>query len=331
MKKKAAIFGVALAIGFCGAGYYYHYQESMAQELADTLTLSGNVDIRETSLAFRQSDRVAEILVEEGDTVTKGQLIARLDNAELTLSRQKTAAQVQAQENAVARLHNGTRAEDLAQARARAEAAEADSRNAASNYWRMQQIFDSVAGISEQELDNARRTMEAAAAKTKETHAALAEAMNGARSEDIAEAEANLTALKEELARQDYLLSQYELTAPSDGVVRSRLLEVGDMASANTPVVKLSLLDKKWVRAYVTEEQLGRIYEGQEAEVLIDSQKDKPIKGQIGYISSTAEFTPKNVQTDELRTALLYEVRVYVEDSNNVLRMGMPATVKISL
>ena len=121
------------------------------------------------------------------------------------------------------------------------------------------------------------------------------------------------------------------MRAPTNGVIRSRLLEVGDMASPSTPVFKLSLLDKKWVRAYVKESDLGRIYEGQSASVYIDSQKDKPIAGQVGYISDTAEFTPKTVQTDELRTALVYEVRVHVDDDANVLRLGMPATVKIDL
>lgn len=119
------------------------------------------------------------------------------------------------------------------------------------------------------------------------------------------------------------------LRAPSNGVIRSRLMEVGDMASPQQPLFKLSLDTKKWVRAYVSEAELGRVYEGQSAEVYIDSFPDRPITGQIGYISGTAEFTPKTVQTDDLRTALLYEIRVYVNDEANVLRMGMPATVKV--
>ena len=127
------------------------------------------------------------------------------------------------------------------------------------------------------------------------------------------------------------MLDQYVLRAPADGVIRSRLMEVGDMASPQQPVFKISLNTKKWVRAYVKELDLGRIYEGQSANVYIDSNPNKPITGQIGYISSTAEFSPKTVQTDELRTDLLYEVRVYVTDEDNVLRMGMPATVKIDL
>ena len=191
--------------------------------------------------------------------------------------------------------------------------------------------YDSVQGISEQDLDNARSQAEAKQAEVDAAQEALNEAMNGPRSEDVRAAEAQLQALQEEQAREEYLLSQYELRAPMKGVIRSRLVEPGDMASPSTPVFNLSLLDKKWVRAYVKEDDLGRIYEGQSAKVYIDSQKEKPLTGQIGYIADTAEFTPKTVQTDELRTALVYEVRVYVDDDANVLRLGMPATVKIEL
>ena len=132
------------------------------------------------------------------------------------------------------------------------------------------------------------------------------------------------------MARQEYVLSNYQLVAPSDGVIRSRLLEVGDMASTTRPVFKLSLNDKKWARVYVKETDLPKIFEGQEAKIYLDGRTE-PIIGQIGYISGTAEFTPKTVQTDELRTSLVYEVRVYADDPDNVLRLGMPTTVKIAL
>ena len=156
-------------------------------------------------------------------------------------------------------------------------------------------------------------------------------AVAGPRSEDVAAGEAQLDALKNTLKQEEYTLSQSELTAPQDGVIRSRLMEVGDMASPQKPVFRMSLNTKKWVRVYVKEGDLGKIHEGKDARVYTDSDPKNPVKGQIGYISSTAEFTPKNVETSELRTALLYEVRVYVTDPENRLRMGMPATVKIGL
>ncbi|MDD6127543.1 MAG: HlyD family efflux transporter periplasmic adaptor subunit [Veillonellaceae bacterium] len=328
-KKGAAVVVLVLAIAEGVLGYQ-RYEAAQAEEAAKVLSLSGNVDVREVSLAFRGSDRIAEILVDEGDTVKKGQVLARLDGRELELSIAKTQADIRSQQSTVEKLHNGTRSEEIAQAQQNYEQAQAAAANAQGTYARYQAIYDDIQGISRQTLDTARHDAEAKQAAAGAAQSAYEEAVNGARPEDIAIGEANLDASNQELARLEYQLSQYELRAPADGVIRSRLLQPGDMASSSTPVFKLSLLNKKWVRVYVKETDLGKVYEGQQADVYIDSQK-APIAGQVGYISGTAEFTPKTVQTDELRTALVYEVRVYVDDDDNVLRLGMPATVKIAL
>lgn len=330
-RQKGILAVIFVLLAGLGLFAYQQHEAAVKRAAAQELTLSGNVDLREVTLSFRESDRIKEILVEEGDTVEEGQVLARLDTDELKIDLRKTKAQIAAQESAVEKLHNGTRTEEIEQARQKLKAAQAAASNAQGIYERRQAVYDSVQGISEQDLDNARSQAEAKQAEVDAAQEALNEAMNGPRSEDVRAAEAQLQALQEEQAREEYLLSQYELRAPMKGVIRSRLVEPGDMASPSTPVFNLSLLDKKWVRAYVKEDDLGRIYEGQSAKVYIDSQKDKPLAGQIGYIADTAEFTPKTVQADELRTALVYEVRVYVDDDANVLRLGMPATVKIEL
>lgn len=324
-KKKAVLFLAACLLGL--AAYLYH--AFCQQENQEELVLQGNVDVREVSLAFRQSDRILEMLAEEGDRVQKGQVLARLDTQELKLQLQRLNAEIAAQQSTVDKLHNGTRPEEIRQAEGNLRQAQAAAEHAAGVYQRKRDIYTSIAGISQQELDNAYHDMEAKQATMSVAEAALQEAKAGPRQEDIAGAEAGLQALRNEQLRYIYLLSQYELQAPDDGVIRSRLLEAGDMASPSKPVFKLSLPGKKWVRAYVPETELGRVYEGQQARVYIDSLPGKAIGGQVGYISGTAEFTPKHVQTEELRTSLVYEVRVYVDDADNVLRLGMPATVRI--
>lgn len=330
-KRKKGLIGVLVLCILAGGYYAYERYEAYQQaEAAKTLTLSGNVDVREVDLAFRESDRIAKVLVEEGDTVKAGQVLATLDDNELKLSIQKTQSQIAAQQSNVDKLHNGTRSEEIQQAQSDYDAAKAAADNATATYQRYQKIYNDVQGISAQELDNAQKDAEAKTASAQAAQHKLEEAQNGSRAEDISAGEANLKALQDELAREQYVLSQYVLKAPADGVIRSRLLEAGDMASPSSPVFKLSMTSKKWVRVYVKETDLGKIHEGQKASVYIDSQKE-PITGQVGYIADTAEFTPKTVQTDELRTALVYEVRVYVDDPENVLRLGMPATVKISL
>lgn len=324
--KRVVLLFLALIV----AGMTFYFYQAERQQGDGELVLLGNVDVREVSLAFRQSDRLLEVLAEEGDRVQKGQVLARLDSRELNLQLQKLNAEIAAQQSTVDKLHNGTRPEEIRQAEGSLRQARAAAEHAAGVYQRQREIFDSIAGISRQELDNARHDLDAKNAALSAAEAAWQEAEAGPRQEDIAGAEAGLQALRDEQLRYAYLLSQYELCAPETGVIRSRLLEAGDMASPAKPVFKLSLLDKKWVRTYVPEKELGRIYEGQRALVYIDSQPAKAIEGQVGYISGTAEFTPKNVETEELRTSLVYEVRVYVTDGDNVLRLGMPATVKIA-
>lgn len=263
----------------------------------------------------------------------KGQVLAKLDTQDLNYKIDVTKSQIAAQQAVVDKMHNGTRPEDLAQAAAKVNAAKAEKDFLTADYNRKMDSYNTSGGkaISRQAIDDAKAKLDVASSKLTEAEQANNLAKAGPRAEDVAAAEAQLKGLQDTLAGQEYTLSQSELIAPQDGVIRSRLLEVGDMASPQRPVFRISLDTKKWVRVYVAEPDLGKIHEGEAADVYIDSYPDKPVNGTIGYISSTAEFTPKSVQTNELRTALLYEVRVYVDDKDNVLRMGMPATVKIKL
>ncbi len=323
---------IAIAVLVLLAGGWFFYQSAESEKLsAHELKLSGNVDVREVSLAFRGSDRVGALLVAEGDSVKKGQVLARLETKELALTLARTRADVAAQQSLVDLLHNGTRPEEIRRAEETLNAARANSEFAESVMRRRQQVYDESEGVSRQELERAISQAAEAAAQTAAAEQAYEEAVTGPRVEEIAQAEAKLESLRQELARQEYLMSETELIAPSDGVIRSRLLEVGDMASPQLAVFKLSLNGQKWVRAYVRETDLGKVHEGQKAQVIIDSFPKEPIEGQVGYISGTAEFTPKTVQTDDLRTSLLYEIRVYVTDTDNRLRLGMPATVRVAL
>ena len=127
-----------------------------------------------------------------------------------------------------------------------------------------------------------------------------------------------------------YKIAQSQLRSPVNAVVRARLQEVGDMTTAQKTVYTLALTNPKWVRVYANEADLSEIKIGSTAQVIRDSKPSQPIQGTIGYISSVAEFTPKTVQTEDIRTTLVYEVRVYVQDLNDQLKMGQPVTVKMA-
>lgn len=292
------------------------------------LVFYGNVDIRQVRPAFFSTGRIIAMLVKEGDRVKQGQLLAELDASRYTAAVARAEALVAAQEQAVARMQAGSRPEEIAEAEARARAAGAASTNAAQKQVRLQALAGDEY-VSKQQIDDIQTAVETADANLDAMQQIAALVKQGPRKEDIAIAEAKLKADQAALAMARQELIDTKLYAPSDGVVQNRILEPGDMASPQQPVYTIALDNPVWVRTYVPEPKLGKIAEGMKAEVTTDSYPDKTYQGQIGTISPTAEFTPKQVQTTDLRSRLVYQVRVYVDNPNNELRLGMPATVRI--
>lgn len=325
MNSKARMVLVAvILVALSGGGWWYFHRPAARGEL----TLYGNVDLRQASVPFNGTERIAEVLVEEGDLVRQGQVLARLDTSRLLPQLERSLSAVEAQKAVVERLRNGSRPEEIAQARANLASAKADAENATAQYRRKKALV-ATSVASQQDVDVAKAAADVAVAKVAATQNALDLAVIGPRAEDIAEAAAQLRGDEAQLALLRQQLADAELRAPFDAVVRSRLMEPGEMASPGKPVFSLATLGTKWVRAYVPEPDLGRLRSGARAKVVTDSFPDRPLEGWVGFISPVAEFTPKAVQTEDLRTSLVYEVRVFVKDADNLLRLGMPATVRI--
>jgi HlyD family secretion protein len=293
--------------------------------------LYGNIDLRQVDLAFNDSERVAAVLVREGDRVRQGQVLARLDTSRLEPQVAKAQAQVAAQQQALLRLQRGNRPEEIAQAHANVLAANADVANADAQYQRLQALAEKSSGraVSRQDLDAGRQAADSAQARLIANQKAFALEQIGPRREDIAQAEAQLQADQADLALAQQNLANAELRAPLDTVVRARLTEPGNMSSPQQSAFTLAIVDPKWVRAYVDESDLVRIREGLCARVTVDGLPNRSFDGWLGYISPLAEFTPKNVETTQLRSSLVYEVHVFVDDPQDVLRLGMPATVEV--
>lgn len=324
-RVAAAVLLVALA---AAAGVWWHYNR--AEKAQPYLTLYGNVDIRQVSLAFNVSGRIARVLAQEGDRVQRGQILAELDTEQLRHAVAEAEARVAAQNQVVARLEAGSRPEEIRQARAQVEAARADAVNAEQNYRRLQSLAKQNF-ISQQQADNAKYALDAARARQNAVEETLRLLLAGSRREDIAAAKATLAAQEAALALVRRNLEDGSLKAPQDAVVENRILEAGDMASPQQPVYTLALVKPIWVRTYVGESDLGKLRQGNVAYVMTDSHPGKRYRGWIGFISPTAEFTPKAVQTEEVRTSLVYQVRVFVCDAQGELRLGMPATVHVPL
>ena len=326
MNKKLILPVVAVAALLGGGLLWLRAGRAPTNEL----TLHGNVDIRQVELAFNASGRISQIDVREGDAVKSGQLLARLDTERLRLSLRQAEAQAAAQQETVKRLEAGSRPEEIRQARAQRDAARVSMEDA-ENFYRRQKSLVERNFISYQQADTARFALDKARAQWQAANEAARLAELGSRREDVAAARATLAAyaaVADQLRRD---IAEGELHAPSDGVIDKRILEVGDMASPQKAVFTLALTDPLWVRVWLPETQLGRIPVGAHATVHTDSHPDKSYPGWIGHVSPSAEFTPKSVETADIRSSLVYQTRVYVCSGAGELRQGMPATVKISL
>jgi HlyD family secretion protein len=314
---------VLVSVAVLGARWFVNVEKNGS---GAELKVFGNIDIRKADLAFNEQERIDRVLVEEGDRVTKDQVLAILKTHRLEAMIKEAEAQIAAQQEMVKRLEAGTRRQEIEQARAEVAAAKARVLNSMQNFDRIRKTSGAGA-TSKQDLDNVRAQLDVDKAQLKVKEKALNLALEGPRKEDIAAAKNTLEALKASLSLLKIRLGDMTLISPAPGVIRSRILEPGEMASPNRPVVTLALTDPKWVRAYVPEPDLGRINLGMKAGILSDSFPDQRFGGWIGFISPVAEFTPKTVETEDLRTKLVYEVRVFVDDPKDLLRLGMPVTV----
>ena len=323
MQKKKQ--GLALVLLALGSALFFYF----SQAESELLTLYGNVDQRQLELAFIDAERIAEVLAEEGMLVQEGQVLARLETRRLHDRIAVLAAEQAAALAALTRLENGTRPEEIDQARAALAAEEAELHFARQQYERYLDIWQKSKGaaLSKQDLDMTRLQLSVAQARLKQAQEQLRLAELGPRQEDIDEARARFTSSTNSLEEQRKRLADAELKSPAPAVIRSRLLEAGEMASPQRAVFSLALVSPKWIRAYVSETDLGQMRPGRTALISVDSQPGQQIPGTLGFISSLAEFTPKTVQSPDLRTSLVYEIRVFVEDSQDLLRLGMPATV----
>ena len=323
MNRKKIIVSFALLL-IAGAGFAYW---EFTRASPDAAVLYGNVDIREVSLAFRVGGRVAEVLVDEGDRLKPGQVLARLDMAPL----ENTLHTAQAQRASIAArnalLHAGYRSEDIAQADGRYQATRAALTEAESELNRQKALLPAGA-TAQRNVDAAQSARDQAQAQLNVAEAALHMNTQGFRKQEISESDALLQQAQATLDTAKLALSDAVLLAPSDGVVLTRAIEKGAMVQSGTPAFSVSLTRPVWVRAYVAEPQLGQFNNGTAVELTTDSRQGKPYHGVVGFVSPTAEFTPKSVETTDLRTSLVYRLRVVVQDPDDQLRQGMPVTLR---
>jgi len=303
--------------------------------------LYGNVDDRELQLSFVLSERVAEVIPEEGALVKKGDILAKLETVRLEndLAVAKAVVSVKeaklaAAQAAMDKSDNGSRKEEIQQSRDLVAGLKSRVAVAKVRMERAEKLLPS-GGVSQQHYDDAVAMYDSNVSELGAETNKLALLIEGDRVEDraatranLAEAKAELMQAKSDLAVVEQKLRDCVLTAPGDGVIRERLLEPGEWTSPLKPALLMALTSPKWVRCYLRETQLSTYKLNHKCKVRFDGS-DKPFEGWIGYISPTAEFTPKNIETDELRPTLVYETRVYVTDPEGILKLGAPVVVEL--
>ena len=297
---------------------------------ADFLTLYGNIDVRQVDMAFQAIGRVQEMRFEEGDTVNEGDLLARLEPETYKDLADLAAARRDAQRIALQRLQAGSRAEEIARDKAQVEAAQAAVVDAELLLKRRTELLK-TGNVSRELYDEAKNAYDTARARLDVATQIARLTRIGPRQEDIDQAKAALSAQQATVSLATRRLADTELKAPSKAIVLSRIVEPGAMVGPNVPVYTLALTDKVWVRTYVAEPDLGRIRPGMTVKIYTDTDPNRAYEGWVGFISPTAEFTPKTVETTELRTQLVYRLRIFVRDPDDRLRQGMPVTVRVPL
>ncbi|MEQ9941468.1 secretion protein HlyD [Pectobacterium aroidearum] len=322
-KRKLAL--AALVLVLLGAGYgLYHHQ----QQQEKPLTLYGNVDIRTVNLAFRVGGRVAELNVDEGDTVQAGQPLAMLDAAPYQNAQHQAQANLASAQAQLQLAQEGYRQEEIAQVRSQVVQSQAAYDYANSFYQRQQGLWDKRA-ISANMLDDARTSRNQALAALQAAKDKLSQFERGNRPQEIAAAQAAVAQAEAGLAQAELDKQDAELLAPSPGVILTRAAEKGSMLAAGSTVFTLSLTRPVWVRAYVSEKDLGRVVPGNHMLIYTDGRPNQPYRGKVGFVSPSAEFTPKSVETEDLRTDLVYRLRIVVNDPDDGLRQGMPVTLRV--
>jgi HlyD family secretion protein len=295
-----------------------------------TLEASGTIEATEADLGFQVPGRLVEVTAIEGTLVRRGDTLAVLDRDELVAALEATEAQAAAAAARLRELASGSRPQELASARAALTAAtrrETEARNEAERARRLHE----GGALSRQALDRAETALESAAAQREQAAQALALAEEGPRRETVEAQEAMVRQADAAASRARATLAHTVLLAPRDGLVTLRHREPGEVVPPGAPIVTLMDPDDRWVRIYVREDRVGRVSLGQRAEIRIDSYPDRTFEGRVTFIGSEAEFTPRNVQTPDERTQLVYPVKVQITgDSELALKPGLPADVRLT-
>ena len=390
MRKRIPIVIIIVLVAAGAAFYLFRKSE---EETNHRITVSGNIELTEVNIAFKTSGKLLERAVDEGDAVKKGMVLARLDRDQLLAQRDRDAASLQLsiaqlsqaetalawqKENFAAdmeqrqadlaayqarlqELKNGSRPQEIQEAKAAVESAQAEFDRAKRDWDRAQTLYKND-DISTAQYDQYRSRWEGTEAALKQTRERQSLVLAGPRKEQIEAAaaqvqrasaaiktaesnrleikrreqelplrRADIARARANLALMDTQLADTIAVSPVDGVVLVKSAEVGEVLAAGTPVITIGDIEHPWLRAYINETDYGKVKLGARVRITTDSYPDKEYEGRVSFISSQAEFTPKQIQTQEERVKLVYRIKIDVANPHQELKSNMPADAVLEL
>jgi HlyD family secretion protein len=390
MRKRILIVVLVLLVA---AGAYFLFSSRAGKNAKNQITVSGNIELTEVNIAFKTSGRLMERPVDEGDSVKKGQLIARLDRDQLMAQRDREAAALESakamlaqaetalawqKENTAAdleqrkadlnsyqdrlrELKNGSRPQEIQEAKAAVDSTQSEYDRAKRDWDRAQTLYKND-DISTAQYDQYRNRWESSEAllkqsqerqslviagpRTEQVDAAAAQVERARASVRMAESNgleikrreqelplrrAEIARAKASLALIDTQIADTAVYSPIDGVVLVKAADVGEVLAAGTTVVTIGDIDHPWLRAYINQPDLGKVDYGMKVDVTTDSYPNKIYKGRVGFVASEAEFTPKQIQTQEERVKLVYRIKIDLENPQHELKSNMPADAVLHL
>src|SRR4030043_196764 len=325
---KRILFIVIMAGLITGLLYYLFTRDK--KEGNDFSKGSGNIETTEVDVGFKISGRIVSLLLQEGDWVENGKILAKLDDEDLRHRFELAKATLNPAQAKLSKLLAGSRPEELREAEAALHQAQFDLENKQAHYERMKVLFEGRV-IPKETLDNAEAGYKIAKATVQRATENYKLVKEGQRKEDIEDARAQMEQARATLKLAETQLSYTVLNSPLSGVVLVKSSEIGEVVNPGTSVITLADLENVWLKAYIPETDLSKVKWGQEVIVTTDLRPKKEYKGKVSFISSQAEFTPKSIQTEKERVTLVYRIKVDIPNKERELKPGMPADGRILL
>jgi HlyD family secretion protein len=326
MRRYVLIF--LIAAGIAGLLFYLFTREK--DDGNPYIKVSGNIEATEVDVGFKISGRIVSRSVDEGDWVEKGKVLATLDDEDLRQRLEVALATLKSAQARLEKLLAGSRPEEIREAAAALEQAQFDFENKKVNHERMRSLFERGV-IPKDTLDNTEAAFNIAKAAVQRAKENYELVKIGPRKEDIEDGRAQVEQAKANLKLVETQLSYTVLYSPLSGVVLVKSSEIGEVVNPGTSILTLADIENVWLKAYIPETDLGRVKWGQEVTVTTDLKPQKVYKGKISFISSQAEFTPKQIQTEKERVTLVYRIKIDILNTGRELKPGMPADGRILL